>query len=79
MEAGFITLMVVVAVVTFILGVMFGFCLSKPKRGSTETCGIVHIDCSDIQHDPWMYLEARIPVEEITSQKQVTFDVNVIR
>lgn len=79
MEAGFILLTVGIAVVTFGLGVLIGSILNKTKADTTGVYGIVHIDCSDTSCDPWMYLEASVPIEELGLQKRVTFNVNVIR
>lgn len=74
MEAGFIAL----AVVCIIIGIVIGI-ISKTKTAKVESYGILHIDCSDVDSEPWMYLEARTSVGEMASKKQVTFDVHIIK
>lgn len=75
MEAGFIAL----AAICMVIGIVIGITVGKMKAAKVGSYGVLHIDCSDVDSEPWMYLEARTSVGEITSKKQVTFDVHIIK
>lgn len=78
MEAGFIALAIIIAALAMVLGMLLGISMGKAKAGPSKTQGVVHVDCSDEAEGPWLYLEATVPMSDIASQKQVTFNVNVI-
>lgn len=79
MEAGFIALIIVISALAMVLGIFLGISMGKTKTVPSKSQGVVHVDCKDSDGTPWLYLEARVPISDIASQKQVTFDVNVIR
>lgn len=79
MEAGFIALTIVVSALTMVLGIFLGINLGKTKTSVSKTQGVVHVDHGDGASGPWLYLETRAPICDIIKQKQVTFDVNVVK
>ena len=78
METGFIVLFIVAPVV-LVLGIILGVALGKTKNATVDSYGIVYVDYSYATQDPILYLGAGVPIEEIASHKQVTFDVSVIK
>lgn len=75
MEAGFIALIVIAAVIC-VLAVVY-VVKTKTKRQGIQ--GTLNIDCSDPESYPYLYLSLDVPISEVASQKRASFDVNVIR
>lgn len=75
MEAGFIALIVIAAVIC-VLAVVY---VVKTKTKQRGIQGVLNIDCSDPESYPYLYLSLDVPISEVASQKRASFDVNVIR
>jgi hypothetical protein len=75
MEGVFILLAVIAAVAGVILGVV----LERRRHKRQESRGILYIDCSDPSHEAYMFLQATVPADVIASQKEVIFNVRVIK
>lgn len=76
MEAGFISAFVVGIIIGIAIGVFIGKMIaSRPSR----THGILNVDCSDLEDGPYLFLELNVPINEVVSQKQTIFDVNVTK
>ena len=75
MEPGFIVTVLIAVIVGITIGVLIG----KSKNVHSGSQGILNVDCSDPEYGPGMYLQLVVPIEDVISQKQVTFSVNVIR
>lgn len=80
MEAGFITLLVLMT----IAGVVVGYWIGKRKaerqymQDTQYTQGTLYVDCVDPEFEPSMFLGSGIPVKDVISRKYITFDVNVM-
>ena len=80
MEAGFIALMVLIAIV----GVTVGFLIGKQKterrymQDTQFTQGTLNVDCSDPEFEPGLFLGLGIPVKDVVTRKYITLDVNVM-
>ena len=75
MEAGFIALIVLVAIVCTLVGIYIG----KTRTQQQGVQGVLNVDRSDPQYAPELFLALTVPIEDIVSQKHVVFSVNVIR
>lgn len=80
MEAGFIALMVLIAIV----GVTVGFLIGKRKterrymQDTQFTQGTLNVDCSDPEFEPGLFLGLGIPVKDVVTRKYITLDINVM-
>ncbi len=80
MEAGFIALLIVMAVV----GVVVGFFIGKTqaerryRRDTDYTQGTLNVDCSDPEFDPGLFLGLAVPVSEVIHRKYVKLDVKLM-
>lgn len=75
MEAGFILAIAIVLVI----GVIVGMLIAGKRKKNEESQGVLFVDCSDREYEPSLYLNATVPIDDIVSRKQVTFDVNIIK
>lgn len=75
MELGFVAS----AVVALAVGIVLGVYIEKRHAKRRYSKGILHVDYGDPEDMPNIYLEPIVPVSDIASQKQVIFDVKVIR
>ena len=78
MEAGFIA-MIVIAAVICVLAVVYVVKTKTKRQGIQGIQGTLNIDCSDPESYPYLYLSLDVPISEVASQKRASFDVNVIR
>ena len=72
MESGFVALLVLASVAGIIIGMLI-----KNTCKSAQTHGIIHVDYSDPDDGPYLFLELKVPVNEIVSRKRATLDVDV--
>lgn len=80
MEAGFIVLLILVAVIGVISGLLIGRSQIK-RRYSLDTQytqGVLNVDCSDPEFAPGLFLGLTVPVRDVMSRKYVMFNVNVM-
>ena len=75
MELGIMLIMLLVLVSGFLIGVI----VERFRSGKGETQGVVYVYCGESENKPSLLLEYYVPIEDITSRKQVVFDVDVIR
>ena len=75
MEAGFIALVILVAVICFAVGIHIG----KRSAKHQEVQGVLNIDCGESDASPYLFLQLEVPIEDIVNRKQALFDVNVFR
>ena len=75
MEAGFIAL---VAIVTLV-GIIVGVSIERARNRRRDVKGVLNVDRSDPNYGSELFLALEVPVEDVVSQKYVTFAVNVIR
>lgn len=78
MEAGFIALMVLTAIVSIVVGIHIEKARVK-RRNDKNVQGVLNVICDDPESTPQLFLQLIVPVEDVVSQKQTSFDVNVIR
>lgn len=78
MEAGIIVY-ILIAVLCSALCFVFGMIVGKRRKNVKESKGILNVDCSDPANGTYMYLELSVPITEVADQKQVTFNVHIIR
>lgn len=75
MEAGFIVLLISVAIICLFAGI----CIEKARTKRRDVQGILNVDCNDLDSGPGLFLALEVPIAEVTSRKHVTFRVNVMR
>lgn len=79
MEAGFVILLVAVAIVSAAVGLLIGRAQLKRRyeQDTQFTQGVLNVDCSDPEFEPGLFLGLSVPVKDVVTRKYVTFDVNV--
>ena len=77
MEAGFV-IMAIVLIVIAVVG-LYLFINGKLKTKPKDIHGMLNIVYDEFSKDPQLMLALYDPVEEVVGQKQVLFEVNVIR
>ena len=78
MEAGFIVFAVLIA----LAGVLIGIHIEKvrvKRKNDKSVQGVLNVICDESEGMPQLFLQLIVPVEDVMSQKQTMFDVNVIR
>lgn len=75
MEAGFIALVILTAVVCMLVGIHIG----KRNAVRRDLQGVLNIDCSDPESNPYLYLQLEVPIEEVVNLKTASFVVNVLK
>lgn len=77
MEAG----LLVVAIVLFVVAIagLYLFVNRKARTKQKTIHGMLNIVYDEFNKDPQLMLALYDPVEEIVGQKQVLFEVNIIR
>lgn len=76
MEAGFV---IMIAVFTMVVGILIGMVIKKNSPTKETTQGVIYAYYHDGEDKPSLLLEGRVPVDEIASRKQVSFDVVVVK
>ena len=80
MEAGFVALIVLMA----ILGVAIGWIIGKKNaerkyaQETQHTQGILNVDCSDPEFEPGLFLGLSVPIQEVVNKKYIVLTVNVM-
>lgn len=74
METGYIIL----AIITAVIGVLFGMRVERSKSNSSETQGTIYAYYGDSDSNPSLLLEYNVPISDIASRKRVLFNVVVI-
>lgn len=77
MEAGFTLLLA-----ALLIGIVVGVFIERKcyKSGvSDKTKGILNVDCSDPANVPYLYLELTTSIADVADNKQVVFDVHIIK
>lgn len=78
MEAGFIVFAALVAIIGIVLGVHIEKFRVRHKNDQAVQ-GVLNVLCDDTGSSPQLFLQLIVPVEDVMSQKQTTFDVKVIK
>ena len=80
MESGFVALLLLAIVLGVVVGVFIGKSMAKRRytRDTQYTQGTLNVDCSDPEFEPGLFLGLAIPVNDVTSLKYITLDVNVM-
>ena len=76
METGFAVLFVLIGIVA---GIIIGIFIAKLRNNPEGTQGTIYAYFNDPESNPSLLLEYSVPIDDIASRKQVTFDVMVIR
>jgi hypothetical protein len=80
MEAGFVALIVLMA----ILGIAIGWVIGKKKaerkytQETQHTQGILNVDCGDPEFEPGLFLGLSVPIQEVVKKKYIVLTVNVM-
>ena len=77
MEAGFVALIVLTAIISIVAGIHIERARVK-RRDAQDVQGVLNVICDDTEGSPQLFLQLIVPVEDVMSQQQTTFDVNVI-
>ena len=75
MEAGFIVLLILTAVICTMVGTLIG----KRKSIRRDIKGILNVDCGDPESNPYLFLQLDVPIEEVVNLKEATFVVHVLK
>ena len=75
MEAGFVVMLVGVALV---MGIVIGLLIVKLIKRSEKTQGTIYAYCNNQVDQPALLLEYNVPIDDITSRKRVLFDGVII-
>lgn len=73
MEVGFIALVVVMTAV----GVLIGISIERRRISRKPTQGYLDVDYSDPEDGPYLFLNLKVPVDEVVRSERVTFDVRM--
>ena len=75
MEAGFVALLILTAIICLVVGIHIG----KRKAIRRDVQGVLNIDCGDPEASPYLFLQLEVPIEDVIVLKRATFDVNVLK
>ena len=78
MEAGFVALLVLTAIICIVVGIHIEKARTR-RRNEKSVQGVLNVICDEHEGMPQLFLQLIVPVEDVINQKQTTFDVNVIR
>ena len=73
MESG---LIIVAAIIGCVCGIAIGIVFTRLWVVKSKTQGTIHVDSSDPTDGPYLFLELKVPVEEIVSSKRATLAVD---
>ncbi len=76
MEAGFVAL---ISIASLIIGLLIGVFSKRSAKPMRTAQGILNVDCTSPEDGPGLFLALNVPVDEIVTSKQVTFDVRIHR
>lgn len=76
MEAGFTAL---ISIACLVIGLLVGMISKRSAQPTRPVQGILNVDCTIPEEGPGLFLALTVPVDDIVSSKQVTFDVRVHR
>lgn len=74
MEAGFVALVILTAVICTMVGIHIG----KRKAIRRDVQGVLNVDRGDSESSPYLFLQLTVPIEDVINRKQTTFVVNVL-
>ena len=75
MEAGFVALVILTAIVCIAVGIHIG----KKQTVRRDVMGVLNVDCGDPEGNPYLFLQLEVPIEDVVNRKQVAFNVHVLR
>lgn len=75
MEAGFVALLILTAIVCTVVGMHIG----KKKTIRQDIKGVLNVDCSDPESNPYLFLQLEVPIEDVINLKQASFVVHVLK
>lgn len=75
MEAGFVALLILTAIVCTVVGIHIG----KKKRVRQDVKGVLNVDCSDPESIPYLFLQLEVPIEDVIELDKATFVVRVLK
>lgn len=78
MEAGFIALVVLMAILCVVAGMHIEKAMTK-RRNNQSIQGVLNIVCDNPEYEPQLFLQLVVPIEDVIGRKQTTFDVNTIQ
>ena len=78
MEAGFIVLIALTAIISIVAGIHIEKARAK-RRNDRAVQGVLNIICDNSESSPQLFLQLIVPIEDVVEQKRTMFDVNVIR
>lgn len=76
METGFIVLL---AILSIVIGAVIGVLIERHRKKLYKSQGTIYAYYDDDNSNPSLLLEYGVPIDDITSRKQVVFNVSVIR
>ena len=74
MEAGFVALVILTAVICTMVGIHIG----KRKTIRRDVQGVLNVDRGDSESSPYLFLQLTVPIEDVINRKQTAFVVNVL-
>lgn len=75
MEAGFVVLFVLVAIV---MGVLIGMFIERKRKITELKQGTIYVYRVDESAPVSLMLEYNVPIDDIASRKHVMFDVSIV-
>lgn len=75
MEAGFVALVILTAIICTTLGIHIG----KKKATRRDVQGVLNVDCGDPEGNPYLFLQLEVPIEDVVNLKKATFVVHVLK
>ena len=71
METGLIALVVIVCIIS----IMAGIRIEKERNSRQASQGLLNVDYSDPEDGPYLFLELKVPIEDVVNRERVIFDV----
>ena len=76
METGFVVLL---AILSIVVGAVIGVLIERHRKKIYKSQGTIYAYYDDDNSNPSLLFEYGVPIDDITSRKQVVFNVSVIR